>query len=88
MRLNGDVVRHISSIKNEPEWMLKFRLNALEAFDRSSNPSFGPKLDIDYDSINYYKEREEELTDNWDNLSCGVKNLFDDFSGYIFCDII
>ena len=78
MKLTGDVVKHISSIKDEPDWMLKFRLNALEAFNKSSNPSFGPKLDIDYDSINYYKEREEELTDNWNNLSCGVRNLFDD----------
>ena len=78
MKLTSDVVKHISSIKEEPEWMLKFRLNALEAFDKSSNPSFGPKLDIDYDSINYYKAREEKLTDNWDNLSCSVRNLFDD----------
>ncbi len=77
MKLTSDVIKRISSIKNEPEWMLKFRLKALESFNRSSNPSFGPKLDIDYDSINYYKEREEELTDNWENLSCNVRNLFD-----------
>ena len=78
MKLTSDVVKRISSIKKEPEWMLKFRLNALDDFNKSSNPSFGPKLDIDYDSINYYKEREENLTDNWDNLSCSVRNLFDD----------
>lgn len=78
MKLTKEVVQNISSIKKEPEWMLDFRLKSLEAFDKSSNPSFGPKLDIDYDTINYYKEREEELTNNWDNLSCGVRNLFDD----------
>ena len=78
MKLTKEVVQKISSIKKEPEWMLDFRLKSLEAFDKSSNPSFGPKLDIDYDTINYYKEREEELTNNWDNLSCGVRNLFDD----------
>ena len=78
MKLTSEVVKHISKVKGEPEWMLKFRLNALDSFNKSCNPSFGPKLDIDYDSINYYKEREEELTDNWDNLSCGVRNLFDD----------
>ena len=78
MKLTSDVIKHISSVKKEPEWMLNFRLKAFESFDKSSNPSFGPRLDIDYDSINYYKEREENLTDNWDNISCNVRNLFDD----------
>ena len=78
MKLNRDTIRYISDIKKEPSWMLDFRLKSLDAFNKSSNPSFGPKLDIDYDNINYYKKREESLTDNWDNLSCGVRNLFDD----------
>ena len=78
MRLTSDVIKRISSIKNEPSWMLEFRLNALDAFNKSNNPLFGPSLDIDYDSINYYKEREDNLTDNWNNISCDVRNLFDD----------
>ena len=61
MKLTSDVVKKISSIKGEPKWMLDFRLTSLDAFNKSSNPDFGPKLDIDYDSINYYKEREEKL---------------------------
>ena len=78
MKLTVDVVKKISNIKKEPKWMLNFRLNALEAFEKSSNPSFGPKIEVDYDNINYYKERENELTNNWDNLSCEVRDLFDD----------
>ena len=78
MKLTNDVIKKISSIKGEPKWMLDFRLTSLDAFNKSSNPNFGPKLDIDYDSITYYKEREEKLTDNWNNISCGVRNLFDD----------
>ncbi len=78
MKLTKEDVKKISSIKNEPTWMLDFRLNALEAFYKSGNPSFGPKLDIDYDSINYYKEREDNLTNDWNNISCDVRNLFDD----------
>lgn len=77
MKLTTDVVKKISKIKSEPEWMLNFRLTALDAFNKSNNPSFGPKLDIDYESINYYKERENNLTDNWNNISCEVRNLFD-----------
>ena len=78
MKLTKEIVKKISNIKNEPKWMLDFRLKSLETFLKSSNPSFGPKLDIDYDNINYYKEREENLTNNWNNLSCEVRNLFDD----------
>lgn len=78
MKLTSDVIKRISKIKNEPDWMLEFRLNCLDAFNKSDNPSFGPKLDIDYDNINYYKERENNLTDNWNNVSCEVRNLFDD----------
>ena len=78
MKLTSEVVKKISRIKNEPEWMLDFRLTALDAFNKSTNPHFGPKLEIDYDSINYYKERENNLTDNWNNISCEVRNIFDD----------
>ena len=78
MKLTSDVIKRISSIKCEPEWMLDFRLKAFDAFTKSDNPSFGPKIDIDYDSINYYKEREEKLTNSWSDISCDVRNLFDD----------
>ena len=78
MKLTKEVVKKISSIKNEPKWMLDFRLNYLDAFLKTGNPTFGPKLDIDYDSITYYKERENNLTDNWNNISYDVRNIFDD----------
>lgn len=78
MKLTRDVIKKISGLKKESEWMLNFRLNALDAFEKSDNPTFGPRLDIDYDSINYYKEREEALTNDWNNVSCDVRNLFDD----------
>ena len=78
MKLTSNAVREISNVKKEPKWMLDFRLKAIDAFEKSSNPSFGPSLDIDYDSIHYYKNREENLTDNWNELSDDVRNLFDD----------
>ncbi len=77
MKLTEDVVKKISKIKGEPQWMQEFRLRSLDAFKKSSNPHFGPKIDIDYDTINYYKERTDALTDNWDNISCDVRNVFD-----------
>ena len=78
MQLTKDDIKNISSIKEEPMWMLEFRLKAFEYFNSCESPKFGPKLDIDYNAINYYKKREEELTDNWDNISCDVRNVFDD----------
>ena len=77
MKLTSDDIKNISSIKEEPAWMLDFRLKSFECFKNSKNPSFGPKLDIDYDSINYYKKREEKLTNDWNNISCSVRDEFD-----------
>ena len=55
--LNEDVVKTISSLKGEPEWMTEFRLKAYETFKKMPMPNFGPKLDIDFDSIHYYKNQ-------------------------------
>lgn len=78
MKLTKEDIKNISSIKNEPTWMLDFRLNSYEYFVSCDVPSFGPKLDIDYEAINYYKKSNEQLTNNWDNISCEVRNVFDD----------
>ena len=77
MKLTRDDIKNISSIKEEPSWMLEFRLKSFEYFQNSKDPSFGPKLDIDYNSINYYKKREEKLTNDWNNISCSVRDEFD-----------
>lgn len=77
MKLTIDDIKNISSIKNEPSWMLEFRINSYKYFIDAKNPCFGPSLDIDYDSINYYKRRDEELTNDWNNISCDVRNVFD-----------
>ncbi len=78
MKLTEEVVKKISSIKKEPEWMLEFRLKSYNSFSKIGNPNFGPELNIDYDSINYYKQREDDLTNNWDNLKSEIRNTFDD----------
>ena len=77
MKLTSDDIKEISRIKEEPIWMLEQRLTAFNYFEQAKEPNFGPKLNIDYDSINYYKKREEELTNDWNNISCNVRNVFD-----------
>ena len=77
MKLTCNVVNRISDIKNEPKWMRDFRLNSLDTFLNSDEPKFGPKIKVDFDKINYYKERTENLTNDWNKISCSVRNEFD-----------
>ncbi len=76
MKLTRDVIREISSIKKEPAWMLDFRLNSFEYFCNSEQPNFGPKININFDDITYYKKRENELTNDWEKISCAIRNEF------------
>jgi len=75
--LDEDVVKTISSLKNEPKWMSEFRLKSYETFTKLSMPNFGPTLDIDFNNIHYYKRINDKVFNNWDNVRCDVKNTFD-----------
>lgn len=74
-KLSEDLIKKISKSKGEPEWMLEFRLNSYRKFKELDNPNFGPKLDIDYDEINYYKKVANNETD-WDRVPCDIRNKF------------
>ena len=53
--LSEDVVREISALKDEPEWMLEARLKGLKHFYRRPMPSWGSDLSgIDFDNIYYF----------------------------------
>ena len=55
--LNEEIIREMSAMKDEPEWMLAFRLKAYERFLRKPVPTWGGGglLDtIDFDDIYYY----------------------------------
>jgi len=76
--LNEDVVRQISHWKNEPDWMLKFRLRALEQFKRHHYPSWGPDLsDLDLEDLYYYARPSEEMERSWEDVPDDIKNTFD-----------
>ena len=42
--LNEDVVRRLSAIKEEPEWLLEYRLKSLRAWQKMTEPTMGPKI--------------------------------------------
>lgn len=76
--LNEDVVRAISKYKNEPEWMLKIRLNAYKKFCSMPQPSFGPNLDfIDFNDYTYYIKSSENVEKKWDDVPEEIKDTFE-----------
>ena len=75
--INEDIVRQISAYKNEPEWMLEYRLKAFKAFQNIPLPKFGPKLDhIDFNSFTYFIRPSEKEQTTWDAVPETIKNTF------------
>ena len=75
--LTEDVVRQISKLKDEPEWMLEFRLKAFRAFQEMPMPEFGPDLSmLNFDSYTYFTRMANGETKNWDEVPETVKNTF------------
>lgn len=76
--LNEDIVREISKLKNEPEWMLEYRLNAYKAFINMPLPKFGPNLgQIDFSSYTYFIRNAKKESQNWNEVPETIKNTFD-----------
>ncbi len=75
--LNADIVREISKLKHEPEWMLNFRLQSYEHFAKSKDPSFGPDLSfLDYDDYTYFIRPTDKQENTWDKVPESIKNTF------------
>ena len=76
--LTEEVVREISRLKNEPEWMLEFRLKAFRHFINSPLPNFGPDLsELDFDSYTYFIRPSDKQSSNWEEVPETIKNTFD-----------
>jgi Fe-S cluster assembly protein SufB len=76
--LSEDVVRDISTRKNEPEWMLKNRLKGLRLFGKKPMPAWGSDLSgIDFDNIKYFVKSTEKQAATWDDLPEEIKNTYD-----------
>ena len=75
--LTEETVREISRLKNEPEWMLEFRLKSFKAFEEMEMPSFGPNLDfLDFDSYTYFIRSSKSVEKDWDAVPETIKNTF------------
>ena len=76
--LNEDVVREISALKGEPEWMLDLRLKGLRLFEKKPMPAWGSNLSgIDFDNIKYFVRSTEKQATSWDELPDDIKSTYD-----------
>ncbi|MFG1687559.1 Fe-S cluster assembly protein SufB [Nonomuraea sp. NPDC049269] len=76
--LSEEVVRNISALKNEPEWMLDLRLKGLRLFGKKPLPTWGSDLTgIDFDNIKYFVRSTEKQAASWDELPDDIKNTYD-----------
>jgi Fe-S cluster assembly protein SufB len=76
--LSKDTVIEISKMKNEPQWMLDFRLRSYEIFMNKPMPTWGGDLStIDFQNIYYYAKASEKVAKNWDDVPDNVKKTFD-----------
>ncbi len=76
--LSEDVVRNISGLKNEPQWMLDLRLKGLRLFDRKPMPGWGADLTgIDFQNIKYFVRSTEKQAASWEDLPEDIKATYD-----------
>jgi len=75
--LNEEIIKEISSLKHEPEWMLNFRLKSYEAFKRLPMPKFGPDLSkLDFDSYTYFIRPSDKVERKWEDVPETIRNTF------------
>lgn len=76
--LDREIVEQISHMKGEPQWMLEFRLRALEHFKARPMPTWGPDLSgLNLDDIYYYVKPAEADAKSWDDVPDTIKRTFD-----------
>lgn len=76
--LTPEIIKEISSQKNEPKWMLDFRLKSLEIYNSKPIPDWGVDLsDLDMEEITTYIRPDSEQSHTWDDVPEDIKNTFD-----------
>lgn len=76
--LTENVIREISKLKDEPEWILDIRLKALKLFYEMENPTWGPDLKLlDIEKIATYVKPNSNMKRTWEDIPDEIKNTFD-----------
>ncbi|MBD19092.1 MAG: Fe-S cluster assembly protein SufB [Euryarchaeota archaeon] len=78
--LSEQVVRDISALKNEPEWMTEIRVKAFHHFEKRPMPTWGNMHlleEIDFDKVCYYLRSSDATEKNWEDVPEDIRNTFD-----------
>jgi|SRR5690625_704 len=76
--LTRKVVEEISNMKEEPEWMLEYRLKALEHFYKRPMPQWGGDLsELEFDELTYYVKPSDRIERSWDEVPEEIKQTFE-----------
>lgn len=74
--ISKEVIIKLSKLKKEPEWMLKFRLNSFEIFNKKINPTWGPDLSLlEFNKIKYYSYPGEK-SNSWKDVPNDIRETF------------
>ena len=77
--LSEEVVREISNLKNEPQWMTEIRVKAFKHFSERKMPTWGNMSmleEIDFDKICYFLRSSESTEKDWDDVPDDIRNTF------------
>ena len=77
--LSEKVVRDISALKEEPEWMTEYRVKAYNQFKERPMPSWGNSevlQEIDFEKICYYLRSSESTEKDWEDVPDDIRNTF------------
>lgn len=75
--LDRHIVEQISEMKNEPAWMLDFRLKSLEIFEQKSMPHWGGNIGVNFQDIYYYLKPTDGQGRTWDDVPQEIKDTFE-----------
>lgn len=75
--VDAEIVRQISDIKDEPDWMRKFRLDSLEIFESKPTPKWGGGINLDFQDIYYYLKPVDQQGRTWEDVPDEIKDTFD-----------
>ena len=76
--ISTDIIREMSWMKGEPDWMLDFRLKSYRYFEKRPMPNWGGDMsEIYFDDIYYYIKPTDSQVDDWDDLPDAIKNTYE-----------
>ncbi len=75
--IDAEIVNQISDLKDEPDWMRKFRLDSLEIFESKPTPTWGGDISLDFQDIYYYLKPTNEQGKTWDDVPQEIKDTFE-----------